>query len=163
MKSLKTLLLTGSLLLAAAPAVMAAPHGGPGGPGGPGGMHGRGGFEPMHLMHMLEDVGATEAQRKQIETIFKSAREELKAQAQQGGAQRQQMLTLWAAPNIDAAAMDALRKQQLAQHERVSARMQQAMIEAGRVLSPEQRAKIVERMNKRMERMKKKMSERRDR
>lgn len=154
MNTLKSLLIAGSLVLAAAaPAVMAQPH--HRGPGGPGLMGGH------QLMEMLDDVGASEQQRQQIEAIFKAAREDLRAQMKDGMGHHQQLMKLWTAPNIDAAAIDALRKQQLVQHEKASARMQQAMIDAGRVLSPEQRAKIGERMNKRMARMHQRMQEHR--
>ena len=154
MKALKSLALAASLVLvAAAPPVLAQPgHGA--GHGTHRGMHGMPG---MQLMHALDDVGATDAQREQIHTIFKTAREELRSQMQDGRGQHQQMLKLWAQPNIDAAAIDALRKQQQAQHERVAARMQAAFIEAGRVLSPEQRAKIAEKAGQRAERMKQRM------
>lgn len=135
------------VLVAAAPPVLAQP--------GAHGMHR--GMPGMQLMQLLDDVDASEAQREQIRTIFKTAREELRAQLQQGHGQHQQMLKLWAQPNIDAAAIDALRKQQLTQHERVSARMQAAFIEAGRVLTPEQRAKIADKAGKRAERLKQRM------
>ena len=74
-------------------------------------------------------------------------------QQEQGKALRQQALQLWAAPNIDAAALDAVRKQQSVLHDRTTSRMQQAMVDAGRLLSPEQRAKLAERMKKGMQRM----------
>ncbi len=149
-QTLKTLALAAALVLgAAAPAVFAQP-----GMGGHA-MHQRGGgmLDGQRLLHMLDEINASDAQVQQIEAIFKAAREELRAQRQQGQGTHLQMLQLWAAPNIDAAAMDALRKQGLAQHERVTARMQAAFIEAGRVLSPEQRAKLLELGKKRMERM----------
>jgi periplasmic protein CpxP/Spy len=154
MKALKSLALAASLVLvAAAPPVLAQP-----GHGAGHGMHrGMHGMPGMQLMHALDDVGATDAQREQIHTIFKTAREELRSQMQDGRGQHQQMLKLWAQPNIDAAAIDALRKQQQAQHERVAARMQAAFIEAGRVLTPEQRAKIAEKAGQRAERMKQRM------
>ena len=66
---------------------------------------------------------------------------------------RQQALTLFAAPTIDAAAIEALRVQMQAQHEQVSKRMSQAMVDSARVLTPEQRAKFAERMKKRQARM----------
>lgn len=148
MKALKSLAIAASLVLvAAAPPVLAQPGGH--------GMHR--GMPGMQLMHLLDDVDASDAQREQIHAIFKTAREELRAQMQDGRGQHQQMLKLWAQPNIDAAAIDALRKQQQVQHERVAARMQAAFIEAGRVLTPEQRAKIAERAGKRAERMKQRM------
>lgn len=142
--SLKSLVLAiGLVLSAAAPAVFAMPHGGG---------HRGGGMPGMHLMHALDDVGATDAQRQQIREIFKSAREELRGQREQGQALRKQMLQAFAAPNVDANAVETLRKQQLALHDAASQRMSRAMVEAARVLSPEQRAKLTETMSKRMER-----------
>lgn len=160
MNALKTLTLAAALVLgAAAPAVFAQPMMGQGGPGmhqraggGHGDPGGHAGFDGQRLLHMLDDIGASEAQISQIQTIFRTAREELRAQAGQGKGLHLQMLQTWAQPNIDAAALDALRKQQLAQHERVSARMQAAFVEAGRVLTPEQRAKMLDLAKKRMER-----------
>lgn len=157
MNALKTLTLAAALVLgAAAPAVFAQPMMGQGGPGmhqrGPGGHGGHGGFDGQRLLHMLDDIGASEAQVSQIQAIFRTAREELRAQAGQGQGLHLQMLQAWAQPAIDAAALDALRKQQLAQHERVSARMQAAFVEAGRVLTPEQRVKMLDLAKKRMER-----------
>jgi protein CpxP len=120
MNALKTLTLSLALVLgAAAPAVFAQPmmdHGGHGmhrGMGGPG-------MDGQRLLHMLDDIGASEAQIRQIQAIFKTAREELKAQAPQGQNLHLQMLQLWAAPNIDAAAIDALRKQAQVRHEQVA-------------------------------------------
>lgn len=161
LKSFKSLALAAALVLGAAtPAVFAQPMMGQGGPGmhqrghgGPGGHGGPAGFDGQRMLHMLDDIGASEAQITQIQAIFRTAREELRAQAGQGQGLHLQMLQLWAQPNIDAAALDALRKQQLVQHERVSARMQAAFVEAGRVLTPEQRAKMLDLAKKRMDRM----------
>ena len=126
MNALKTLTLSLALVLgAAAPAVFAQPmmdHGGHGGAGMHRGMGGPG-MDGQRLLHMLDDIGASEAQIGQIQAIFKTAREELKAQAPQGQNLHLQMLQLWAAPNIDAAAIDALRKQAQVRHEQVASRM----------------------------------------
>jgi len=153
--SLKSLVLAiGLVLSAAAPAVFAMPH------GGHGGGHRGAGMPGMQLMHALDDVGATDAQRQQIREIFKSAREELRGQREQGQALRKQMLQAFAAPNVDANAVETLRKQQLALHDAASQRMSRAMVEAARVLSPEQRAKLTETMSKRMERQHERRQER---
>lgn len=128
------------------------------GPAGPGRGHGPMGMMDGHrLISQLDDIGASDAQRKQIEAIFDAARKDLRAQAEANRGQGQRFMDLWTAPNIDARALEALRQQQLQQHDKVSARMMQAMVEAGRVLTPEQRAKLKERMAKRMERMKERM------
>lgn len=126
-------------------------------PGGPGGHH-RGGpamMEPGMMFggHLLELASATDAQRGQIEAIFKAARQDLAGQRDAGAKLHQQLATLYAAPVIDAAAIESVRAQMAAQHETASKRMSQASIEAARVLTPEQRAKIAETMKKRQARM----------
>jgi periplasmic protein CpxP/Spy len=151
MNSLKTLALAASLVLAAAaPAVWAQPHGG----------HGDRGIAGQRWMAALDDVDATDAQRQQIRDIFRTARAELQPLRAQGMALHQQQMKLWAAPNIDAAALEVLRKQQSALREQAGSRMQRAMVDAGRVLSPEQRAKLQERAANRAQRMQERMQER---
>ena len=102
--------------------------------------------------HMLDLVNATDAQRSQIDAIFKTARQDLAGQREAGMKLHQQMATLYTATNIDAAAIEATRAQISAQREAASKRLSQASIDAARVLTPEQRAKIAEVMKKRMAR-----------
>ncbi len=127
-------------------------------PGGPG--HHRGGPEMMapgffggHMGHMLELVNATDAQRSQIDAIFKAARQDLSGQRDAGRKLHEQMAALYTAPNVDAAAIEATRAQMSAQREAASKRMSQASIDAARVLTPEQRTKIADVMKKRQARM----------
>ena len=122
-------------------------HGGYGGPDGGGMMMGGRGER------MLELVDATDAQRAQIKQIMQAAHADLKVQHEAGRALHEQGLTLFAAPNIDAAAIEALRQQMQVQHEVASKRMSLAMIDAARVLTPEQRAKFAAQMKKRQSRM----------
>ena len=105
------------------------------------------------MEHLLDAVNATDAQRSQIEAIFKAARQDLAGQRDAGMKLHQQMATLYTAANIDAAAIEAVRAQISAQHETASKRLSQASIDAARVLTPEQRAKIGELMKKRQARM----------
>lgn len=115
-------------------------HGHRGGPAAmaPGGLFGG------HIGHMLDVVNATDAQRSQIDTIFKAARQDLSGQREAGAKLHEQLAALYTAPNIDAAAIEAVRQQMSAQHEAASKRMSQASIDAARVLTPEQRARIAE-------------------
>lgn len=130
------------------------------GPGSPGDHH-RGGPAMTapgelfggHVEYMLELVNATDAQRSQIEAIFKAARQDLSGQREAGMKLHQQLATLYTATNIDAAAIEATRAQMSAQHEVASKRLSQASIDAARVLTPEQRTKIGEVMKKRQARM----------
>jgi len=50
------------------------------------------------------------------------------------------------APTVDAATVEQVRAQMLQLHDQSSRRMTQAMLDIARVLTPEQRAKIGERM-----------------
>jgi protein CpxP len=103
--------------------------------------------------HMLELVNATEAQRSQIKAIFKAAQQDLAGQRDSGRKLHEQLAALYMAPNIDAAAIESVRAQISAQRETAAKRMSQASIEAARVLTPEQRAKIGETLAKRKARM----------
>ena len=117
---------------------------------GPRGHHGSpaamaaGGLFGGRMEHMLDIVNATDAQRSQIEAIFKTARQDLSGQREAGMKLHQQLATLYTATNIDAAAIEAVRQQISAQHEAASKRLSQASIDAARVLTPEQRTKLAE-------------------
>ncbi len=152
----------------AAPASAASEPGMP--PGGPGmGMgghghghghhHGMGGherrgdrnpgmmpFAGQHLQRLLDDVKATDAQRTQIKAIADKAQTELKALHEAGSKLHEQGLNLWASPKLDAASAEAFRQQMLKHHNQLSQRMTQAMLDVGKVLTPEQRATLVKQM-----------------
>jgi Spy/CpxP family protein refolding chaperone len=95
---------------------------------------------------MLDGLNASDAQRSQIKQIAQGAASDLKAQFAAGKKLREQGLQLFAAPTIDTAAVEALRQQMLAQHDQASKRVMQALLDIGQVLTPEQRAKFVERI-----------------
>jgi periplasmic protein CpxP/Spy len=153
---IQNLLRVGTVAVALAVGGMAAQAqpGGHGGPhrGGPAAMA-EGGLFAGHVDHMLDLVGATDAQRSQIDAIFKAARQDLAGQRDAGRKLHEQLATLYTANNVDAAAIEATRAQISAQHEVASKRLSQASVDAARVLTPEQRAKIGEVMKKRQARM----------
>jgi len=137
----------------------AAPHGGHGGHhamamGGPVMMKGR------MLNRMLDDVKATDAQRAQIRQIIHTARTQTQGQREQHRALREQGLRVFTQPNIDANAAEALRQQMLAQHDQASKRRMQTMLDIARVLTPEQRAQIAQRIGERRELMQRHQRER---
>lgn len=142
----------------AAPALHAAPPEGgrhgmmAGGPGGPGG-HGGGMMMGLGSDRMLDAVGASAEQRAQIRQIMDAARADLKSQREAGRALHDQMRQAFVQPTVDARAVEALRQQQMAQHDAASKRMMQAMLDVSRVLSPEQRAKIADHMGQRRAQM----------
>ncbi len=133
--------------------------GGGGMGGGMGGMMFGGSPERMGRMvdHMLDGLNATDAQRTQIKQIAAAATGDLKSQAQSGRDLRQRGMQIFTAPNVDAAAAEQLRQQTLQQHDQMSRRVTQAMLDVARVLTPEQRAKIGERMRDRQARMEERM------
>jgi len=122
------------------------------GPGGNPGMMMFGG-SPEHVGravdHLLDGLGATDAQRSQIKQIATAAAADLKAQRDAGRGLHEKAMQVFAAPSVDAAAAESLRQQMLAQHDQASKRMLQAMLDVSKVLTPEQRAKVGERMKQR--------------
>jgi len=146
-----------SLLIAAGglTSALAAP-GGRHGPPAEGGMMwmGRG------MDRMLESAGVGTAQRDQIRQITDAARADLKAQREAGANLHEQAQALFTQPTVDANAAEALRQQMLAQHDTASKRMLQAMLDASRVLSPEQRKTLADKMAQRRSMMERHRSER---
>lgn len=162
-------LFVGSLLLAlSAAAVMPAFADGPGGRhGGPGaaGMGGPGpggpfGGSPRHLERMLDEVGATDAQKAQVKQILDASRADMLKQHEAGRALREKTRQVLTAATIDTNAAEQLRMQMVAQHDQASRRGLQTMIDVAQVLTPEQRAKVGERMARQDARMKERMKER---
>lgn len=160
-----------ALALAAAAAcapAWAQPAGGPGGPGaGPGmgmgmGQHGMGhhrgegmGAGPGMLLspRMLDAVKATPEQRAQIKQIMDAARRDMGTQREARRALRDEAQKVFTQPNVDANAAEALRQKMLAQHDQASRRHMQAMVEASRVLTPEQRKQMADLAKRRGEMM----------
>jgi Spy/CpxP family protein refolding chaperone len=132
-------------------------------PGGHGhhGMGDMGGYGMMRggrgIDRMLDGLNATDAQRSQIRQIFRAAADDLKAQREQRRALHERGLQVFSAPNVDAAAVESLRQQMVQLHDQASKRRMQAMLEASQVLTPEQRAKLAERMKQRREVMRERM------
>jgi protein CpxP len=146
----------GGLLLAVSAGVAvtawAAAPGGPGpmGHGGPG--HGWFAGSPERIDRgvdrILGSVNATEAQRTQVKQIVRAAAADLKTQRDAGRSLREQSAKLFTAPTVDANAVESLRQQMLAQHDQSSRRISQAMLEVSRVLTPEQRVQLAEKMKR---------------
>ncbi len=105
------------------------------------GVHGEG-RTGAGMSRMLEKAGASPEQRSQIEQIMNGARQDMRAQNEQQRALQTQMRQQFAQPTVDEAAVEALRQQMLALHDARSQRMTQAMLEASRVLSAEQRQQL---------------------
>jgi protein CpxP len=154
-RALRRVVLVAIVGIAAGAAAFAQPHH-PHGDGGPGMM-----MWGRHLDRALDAVGASDAQRAQIRQITDAAMADLKAQHQAARDLRQQMMQAFTQPTVDANAIEALRQQMLAQHDQASRRMMQAMLDVSRVLTPEQRAKLAERMQQRRAMMERHLQEQR--
>jgi Spy/CpxP family protein refolding chaperone len=91
---------------------------------------------------------------------MESARTDLKAQREAGRALREQGQALFTQPTVDARAAEALRQQLLAQHDQASKRTLQALLDVSRVLTPEQRKAIADRLAERRAMMERRRAER---
>lgn len=148
-----------TVVLAGAGAFVQTAQAGPFERGGPGMMRGEHSMmqgpgmmgEGRGMHRMLDGVNATPAQRAQIKQITEAARADMRAQRQAGQALREQARALFTQPNIDANAAEALRKQMLAQHDSASQRRMQMRLDVSRVLTPEQRQQISQRMQARQD------------
>jgi periplasmic protein CpxP/Spy len=132
-------------------------------PPGMGGGHGMmmfsGPSEHMgrRIDHMLDGLNATDAQRAQVKQIAMAAAADLRAQREAGKGLRERGMQIFAAPNVDAAAAESVRAQMQTQHDQASRRTLQAMLDVSKVLTPEQRARLGERMKERGAMMKERM------
>lgn len=132
-----------------------------------GGMDGTGmgmgmgmGMAGSHMGRVLDAVKATPEQRAQIKTIMEAAHADLKLQREAGRALHQQMQAAFAQPTVDTRVVESLRAQISAQYDTASKRITQAMIEASRVLTLEQRKTLADLMSKRQAMMQRHASER---
>lgn len=132
--------------------------------GGPGGWHGRWGGPGMHgemdpqamqrraeamVKWWLADVDATEAQQKKIAAIMSATMTELRPLREQHFAAHKQVLEILSKPQIDRGALEAIRAQELQLVETFSRRITQSLADAAEVLTPEQRTKLAERIERR--------------
>lgn len=158
--SVRNALMVGVLAVASAFTLTAWAHDG----GGFGGRHGGQGISGMMggrmIERVLDRVNATPDQRAQIKKIGEVAFADMKTHREAGKALREQGLKVFTAPNVDATAVEALRQQQMAQHDQASRRIAQALLETSRVLTPEQRKQMADEMAKRGSMMKRHMQER---
>ena len=105
------------------------------------------------MEHMIEHrvPDATAEQKLRLKAIAAAARKDMEPLKKQQHAARAESMKLLAQPNIDRAALEKVRASQMAVQQSISQRRLQAMADAAEVLTPAQRAKIAERMAKRMQ------------
>jgi periplasmic protein CpxP/Spy len=128
------------------------------GEGGEGGhRHGAGPMDPERAdaridrmaQRLVNSVDGTPEQKQKVSEIAKAAAKDLRELRKQGVDLRRQGMDLLKAPTIDRAAIEGLRSQQMAVADAISKRLSTAFADAADVLTPEQRAKLAERMQSR--------------
>ena len=119
------------------------------------GMHG--GMSPeqagRRMDRMLHGLNVGDAERARIRDIAMAAAADVQRMRQDASGLHAQAMRIYTAPTVDAAAAEQLRQQMLAQHDRVSQRRMQAMLDIAAVLTPEQRQAMGQRMAERQARM----------
>jgi protein CpxP len=91
----------------------------------------------------LEDVDATADQKAKVNDILQAAMKDLLPEHQEINDAHAQVIQLMSQPTIDRAALEAIRASQIARFDAVSKRLTQAIEDAGDVLTPEQRQKLI--------------------
>lgn len=131
------------------------------GPGGWGGWHrGVDDSDPQAMQRraearvkwMLADIDATEAQQKKIADIMVMLTRELRPLREQAHEARKQLMEILSKPQIDRGALEALRAKQAQTIDQISRRITQSLADAAEVLTPDQRAKLAERIEQRRQR-----------
>lgn len=97
---------------------------------------------------MLSKVDASEEQKAKIAEVVQAARTDLRPLREQHVAGRKAGAALLSQPHIDRTALESLRAGQMQLAEAMSQRVAQALADAAEVLTPEQRAALVERMQR---------------
>ena len=97
----------------------------------------------------LADVDATDAQQKQVAEIMTTTMRELAPLREKHRAARKQVVEILSKPQIDRAALESIRTEELQLAETFSRRITQSLADAAEVLTPDQRAKLAERMERR--------------
>src|SRR5262249_53508125 len=98
------------------------------------------------IRHAAIEVDATAEQQEKLRTIAKAAVKDLLPIREKAQSARQRASALLTQPNIDRAAIETFRVEQMALAEAASKRFAQAIGEASEVLTAEQRRKIAERI-----------------
>jgi protein CpxP len=94
------------------------------------------------LQRLLDEAGASPAQRVQIDKLLAPAREPATDQRAEDRADRERLAALFTAATVDAQAVEALRARMAGRHEAASQRLTAAVVAAANVLSPAQRRQL---------------------
>jgi len=101
-----------------------------------------------HIDHMLSTVDASKEQKTKAGEIVKKSVLNGAPLAEQMRANHEKLLTQMKAKEIDTAAIEQLRIDQLKTMDEISKQMTQTLLAIAELLTPEQRAKLAENMSK---------------
>ncbi|MFZ5520012.1 MAG: Spy/CpxP family protein refolding chaperone [Pseudomonadota bacterium] len=118
--------------------------------------------DPRRLDRLLDRVKATDTQRTRIHEIAAQAAKDLQGQREAGRKLHEQMTALLTAKDVDARAVEKLRQQMVAHHDQASKRMTTALVDASKVLTPEQRVQVAQHLQDRQARRDERRGDRRD-
>jgi protein CpxP len=110
---------------------------------------GGGGFMEHRIGSVLDELDATSEQEDKLWEIIDKARDEIGPTFRDFRQTREQAIDLLGAPTIDRAAAERLRSERIAAIDEASRKMTTALLDAAAVLTPEQRAKLVEHLKER--------------
>lgn len=100
---------------------------------------------------MLADINASEAQQTRIADIVAATMKEMAPLREKHREARQSVMELLAKPNVDRAALEAIRAQEIQAADAMSKRFVQSLADVAEVLTPEQRAQLADKMKQRRE------------
>jgi Spy/CpxP family protein refolding chaperone len=98
---------------------------------------------------MLADINATEAQQQRIADIVGATMKEMAPLREKHREARRTVMELLTQPNVDRAAIEAIRAQEIQSADAMSKRFVQSLADVADVLTPEQRAQLAAKMKQR--------------
>jgi periplasmic protein CpxP/Spy len=103
----------------------------------------------LRVKYALKDVDATEEQRAKVTGILQATATDVHTLAKQHQGMHQQLHEILTADSLDRARLEALRVEGLGVADQASKRLLQGVADAADVLTPEQRAQLNEKLEKR--------------
>jgi Spy/CpxP family protein refolding chaperone len=107
------------------------------------------GFGEHGMSYVLDQIDATPEQEDTLWAIIDSTHSELRPAFREFRETREAIAGILGAPTIDRAALEKLRSDRIATIDATSRKMTDALVQAAEVLTPEQRAKLLEHFKER--------------